>query len=91
MMVVDVGASEVKIEAIMNNFVQLQKIQNPHDDNVDVELSDSGGEEDAADTDDDDGEAGDDLILSQELLGPLRYFGADFARDGDPIDDYGGH
>jgi hypothetical protein len=55
MMVVDVGASEVKIEAIMNNFVQLQKIQNPHDDNVDVELSDSGGEEDAADNDDDDG------------------------------------
>ena len=49
MMVVDVGASEVKIEALMNNFVQLHKIQNPHDDNMDVDLSDSGDDQDGED------------------------------------------
>ena len=43
--VVDVGSTEVKIEAIMNNFVQLNRIANPHDENVDVELSDSDGDE----------------------------------------------
>ena len=49
MMVVDIGASEVKIEALMNNFVQLHKIQNPHDDNCDVDLSDSGDDQDHED------------------------------------------
>uniref|UniRef100_A0A6T8NSN5 DNA-binding protein BIN4 n=1 Tax=Hemiselmis andersenii TaxID=464988 RepID=A0A6T8NSN5_HEMAN len=40
MMLVDLGASECRVEAVMNDFVQLKPIANPHGDDVDVEDSD---------------------------------------------------
>lgn len=42
MMVVDVGPSEIRVEAVMHDFVQLHEVSNPHDEDVDVELSDDG-------------------------------------------------
>mmetsp|Transcript_20878 Transcript_20878/g.49663 ORF Transcript_20878/g.49663 Transcript_20878/m.49663 type:complete len:289 (+) Transcript_20878:17-883(+) len=51
MMLMDVGATEMRVEAVMNDFVQLTAIANPHDENMDVDLSD---EDDPLDDDDGD-------------------------------------